>query len=79
MMNINMPMPDYAIPIRRGRGRPPKNQTEIDMNSVLSGRAGIQREFICQLCCKTYLSSPALYLHMKIKHQQQSVDNALAQ
>ena len=79
-MNINMPMPDYGImPIRRGRGRPPKNQSEIDMNSKISLHAGIQREFVCQLCSKTYLSSPALYLHMKIKHQQQSVDSALAQ
>lgn len=25
---------------------------------------------MCNLCGKTYLSSPALYLHMKIKHQE---------
>lgn len=42
MMNINMPMPDYGImPIRRGRGRPPKNATEIDMNSTISSHAGL--------------------------------------
>jgi len=30
---------------------------------------GQQRDFVCQMCGKTYLSNPALYLHMKIKHQ----------
>jgi len=26
------------------------------------------KDFKCQMCGKTYLSNPALYLHMKIKH-----------
>lgn len=46
-------------PVKRGRGRPPKSaQSELLEN----------REFVCQLCGKAYLSNPALYLHMKIKH-----------
>ena len=28
------------------------------------------KEFQCTKCGKTYLSNPALYLHMKIKHVQ---------
>jgi hypothetical protein len=28
----------------------------------------VNKEFQCAKCGKTYLSNPALYLHMKIKH-----------
>ena len=31
---------------------------------------GVGRDFLCQICGKSYLSSPALYLHMKTKHVQ---------
>ncbi len=46
---------------KRGRGRPPKTGSMHD---------GVpeNREFLCQLCGKAYLSNPALYLHQKIKH-----------
>ncbi len=55
---------------RRGRGRPPKmglmfNQDNPEMSSVNNGR-----DFMCSICGKTYLSNPALYLHMKVKHIQ---------
>ena len=54
-------------PIRRGRGRPPKPINQMEMPGGGEGADG-SREFVCQLCNKTYLSNPALYLHMKIKH-----------
>lgn len=53
-------------PAKRGRGRPPRN---LDLSSGINP-LNQTRDFVCQMCGKTYLSSPALYLHMKIKHQQ---------
>ena len=44
---------------KRGRGRPPK-AAALDMSCP--------RDFRCQICNKTYLSNPALYLHVKTKH-----------
>ena len=44
---------------KRGRGRPPKSAQNDSMEN---------REFPCQMCGKAYLSNPALYLHMKLKH-----------
>ena len=44
---------------KRARGRPPKAAAEAMADS---------REFACQMCGKAYLSNPALYLHMKLKH-----------
>jgi len=45
--------------LKRGRGRPPKGSSDLQPEN---------RDFECQVCGKTYLSNPALYLHMKIKH-----------
>lgn len=45
--------------VKRGRGRPPKGSDGFQPEN---------REFQCQVCGKSYLSNPALYLHMKIKH-----------
>lgn len=55
-------------PIKRGRGRPPKQPTTPDNPAAANGHNA--RDFLCQLCGKTYLSNPALYLHMKVKHIQ---------
>ena len=72
--------------IKRGRGRPPKNPQPIDGalqqhqykqdpyqnggNDNINGQMQQTKEFMCTHCGKTYLSNPALYLHMKIKHVQ---------
>ena len=56
-------------PSKRGRGRPPRYAAGVPGNNEIPKEAGIiTRDFLCQICGKTYLSNPALYLHMKVKH-----------
>eukprot|EP00347_Sterkiella_histriomuscorum_P022729 403337381 len=61
---------------KRGRGRPPRAaavEAQVLNNiyeNIYRPQNGVGRDFLCQLCGKSYLSSPALYLHMKTKHVQ---------
>lgn len=64
---------DFSGSSRRGRGRPPKciPSSIISAEQFKDANGNmIQRDFLCQICGKTYLSNPALYLHMKVKHIQ---------
>ena len=59
--------------IKRGRGRPPKTDMYGGSGKDMYGQDMSQmrpqtKDFQCTQCGKTYLSNPALYLHMKIKH-----------
>ena len=63
--------------IKRGRGRPPKNPIDGAYGQIKSAdpygdaqQKAATKDFVCQYCGKTYLSNPALYLHIKIKHVQ---------
>ena len=68
---------------KRQRGRPPKQMALIQPNpgSHLAGDSNQFREnervFICDKCGKGYLSNPALYLHTKYKHKEQTDDNCI--
>jgi hypothetical protein len=64
---------DPLSPLKRGRGRPPKNAAGIPYSQCSQDNPNIiTRDFLCTICGKTYLSNPALYLHMKVKHIQEN-------
>ena len=56
---------------KRSRGRPPKMGSVFNPdNPEIRDGGQLGRDFMCSICGKTYLSNPALYLHMKVKHIQ---------